>query len=489
MNSWNVVYSLCLLVGLCALLSTTAMVVVVDKTYNSSTQTVQSVAQTCIQLLTIFAAPAFGKLSDKIGRNLPLAITAGLMPVTLVVLSFYEQLPILILITLNVICVGIGQSYICVIQAYIIDNSLPDDKLKNLGIMYATIAFSFLLGAGVGGVIESKFPVRGITFESWNVEEEAFTNNETLRAHTMLLRYIGLCLIVFAVVVSSLLPKGTMQKTEIEKMKDKEDRSFNFFSSITYIATARSEIKLMAVLNALRVGAFTPSTVSFVTYMIRRFGEISPLFHVFLGVSSIMGIISSLSIKRLSRNIGSKNMIVLGFVFLALQNIGYGIIQKSFYVAFFIPASFTFFGIVTNTMLDGVASSLVSSEEQGVLMGAMSQFRSFASFLLTIPCGLLFSYAAELDMAYRKSHNVDDVYFRGFPFLVFSIFGIFGACVVWFSFNSIDMNIKSPHKENEAGYYTKLDDGNDVEIADYEDETLDMAILVGSRSSSFVEMT
>ena len=140
-------------------------------------------------------------------------------------------------------------------------------------------------------------------------------------------------------------------------------------------------------------------------------------------------------------------------------------------------------------MLDGVASSLVSSEEQGTLMGAMSQFRAFASFLLTIPCGSLFSYAAELDMAYRKSHNVDDVYFRGFPFLVFSIFGIIGAYIVWFGFNSIDMNTKSPHKENEAGYYTKLNDGNDVEIADDEDEMLDMAILVGSRSSSFVEMT
>lgn len=488
MVSWYLVYPLCLLVGLCALLPSFALVTVVNKTYSTYTQTVQSIMLTCVQLITVFTSPFFGKLSDRIGRNIPLAFTTSLMPGTLIMISFYEQIPILIFLILSVVCAGIGQSFICIQQSYIIDNSPPEDKLKNLGIMYATIAFSFLLASGIGTAIESKFKVRDITFESWDVEEKAFENHENLRAHTMLLRNIGFCLIIFSTVVSIVLPKSTVQKTAIERINEEDTRSFNFFTSITYMTRARLEIKQMALLNALRVCAFTPSTTSFVPYMQLRFKGAQPIFFVFLIVSGTMGIIANLNIKRLSRNIGPKKIILLGFLFYALQNIGYGIIQKSFYLAFFIPASFTFFTICTNTMLDSVASSLVSSEEQGTLMGAMAQCRAVASFLLTIPCGLLFTYSDELSLKYRKSHNVDDVYFQGFPFLVFSIFGIFGAFIVAFGINSIDMSTQVSHKENEAGYYTKLDDGNDAEIADDEDELLDSAKLVGSRSASFIEM-
>ena len=141
-------------------------------------------------------------------------------------------------------------------------------------------------------------------------------------------------------------------------------------------------------------------------------------------------------------------------------------------------------------MMDSVTSSYVSSEEQGTVMGAMSQCRAFASFVLTIPCGLLFSYSDKLSKEYREKENVNDVYFQGFPFLVFSVFGFIGAIYVATSINSVDINNTTlSHKQNEAGYYTKLNDENDMEIDEADDYDLSMARLVGSRSPSFVEMT
>ena len=79
--------------------------------------------------------------------------------------------------------------------------------------------------------------------------------------------------------------------------------------------------------------------------------------------------------------------------------------------------------------------------------------------------------------------------FQGFPFLVFSIFGFIGAIYATKFINSIDTdNTTLSHKQNDAAYYTKLNDENDMEIAD-EDDDLSMASYVGSRSASFVEMT
>ena len=109
---------------------------------------------------------------------------------------------------------------------------------------------------------------------------------------------------------------------------------------------------------------------------------------------------------------------------------------------------------------------------------------------MTIPCGLLFSYSDKLSKEYREKENVNDVYFQGFPFLVFSIFGFIGAIYVATCINSVDINNTTlSHKQNEAGYYTKLNDENDMEIDEDDDDDLSMARLVGSRTPSFVEMT
>ena len=65
-----------------------------------------------------------------------------------------------------------------------------------------------------------------------------------------------------------------------------------------------------------------------------------------------------------------------------------------------------------------------------------------------------------------------------------------GAIYVANFINSVDINNTTlSHKQNEAGYYTQLNDENDMEIDEDDDDDLNMARLVGSRSPSFVEMT
>ena len=210
MVAWQLVYTLTLLIGLSTLLPIFAWISILDKNYDTDTQTVSAIVITSINVITFFVSPLGGKLSDKIGRTVPLAMATAIMPVPLISLSFHNELSIMSLLIVTVICSGISQAVVCILQSYIIDNSLPDEKLKNLGIMYASIAFGFMLGSGFGAMIEDKYPLRGMTFDKWAIEEAVADFQPVLDAHTLLLRYVGICLMGFGVLVSFFLPKGTV---------------------------------------------------------------------------------------------------------------------------------------------------------------------------------------------------------------------------------------------------------------------------------------
>ena len=92
-------------------------------------------------------------------------------------------------------------------------------------------------------------------------------------------------------------------------MKDENDRSINFFDSITYIMHAEPNIKHMAILNILRVASFQPVTSGFTAYMQLRFKDKNPNYVIFVMVSGIMGIIANLNIKFIAKNLaGNKSL-------------------------------------------------------------------------------------------------------------------------------------------------------------------------------------
>ena len=95
-----------------------------------------------------------------------------------------------------------------------------------------------------------------------------------------------------------------------------------------------------------------------------------------------MGILGNLTVKYNSKRIGETNLVVIGFLAYALADVLFGIISKSLYLLLFLPSTFTFFSIVTNTLLDSITSTCVSSNDQGLVMGSMSQCRALTSFFL-----------------------------------------------------------------------------------------------------------
>ena len=170
-----------------------------------------------------------------------------------------------------------------------------------------------------------------------------------------------------------------------------ESTDISLFEGINYMRTADPIIKQLALLNALRVAVYHPVTSNYNTYVQLRFGKTNVPYFVTIAVMGVMGILGNLTVKYNSKRIGEINLIVIGFLAYALADVLFGIISKSFYLLLFLPSTFTFFSIVTNTLLDSITSSCVSSNDQGFVMGSMSQCRALTSVFLTIPAGYLFS--------------------------------------------------------------------------------------------------
>lgn len=96
------------------------------------------------------AAPAWGRLSDRLGRR-P-AILAGLAVSTLayVVFAFAQSVPMLLLSRL---VQGVGGGTIGVVQAYVADASPPEQRTKAIGWLTTVTSLGWLSGSAMGSIL------------------------------------------------------------------------------------------------------------------------------------------------------------------------------------------------------------------------------------------------------------------------------------------------------------------------------------------------
>jgi MFS family permease len=96
------------------------------------------------------AAPAWGRLSDRMGRR-P-AILAGLVvsAAAYVVFAFAQSVPMLLLSRL---VQGVGGGTIGVVQAYVADASPPQQRTKAIGWLTTVTSLGWLSGSALGSVL------------------------------------------------------------------------------------------------------------------------------------------------------------------------------------------------------------------------------------------------------------------------------------------------------------------------------------------------
>ena len=98
----------------------------------------------------LIATPIWGRLSDRYGRKLVLALCAASTMIAFLGLAFaYDALTLFV----SRLVGGLAGGLFSVSQAWVADTTTPKNRARGMGIMGAGISLGFILGPFVGGVL------------------------------------------------------------------------------------------------------------------------------------------------------------------------------------------------------------------------------------------------------------------------------------------------------------------------------------------------
>ena len=98
----------------------------------------------------LIATPIWGRLSDRYGRKLVLALCAASTMIAFLGLAFaYDALTLFV----SRLVGGLAGGLFSVSQAWVADTTTPKNRAKGMGIMGAGISLGFILGPFVGGML------------------------------------------------------------------------------------------------------------------------------------------------------------------------------------------------------------------------------------------------------------------------------------------------------------------------------------------------
>jgi MFS family permease len=102
-------------------------------------------------LSQFFSSPAWGAISDNLGRKRPLQFSLMITCLGSVFAFFGVYFYSLWCILLSRIVIGLGSGNISIVQATIADISTPEEKTKNFGLLGMMIGLGFTIGPFIGG--------------------------------------------------------------------------------------------------------------------------------------------------------------------------------------------------------------------------------------------------------------------------------------------------------------------------------------------------
>src|SRR3954462_10912222 len=115
-------------------------------------------------LMQFVFAPAWGKLSDRIGRRPVLLISNGGAAVAYGMFGFasrFEGHTALWLLLASRVFAGICGANLSVASAYIADVSPPEKRSKSMGLIGMVFGLGFILGPALGSFSADKFGLAG----------------------------------------------------------------------------------------------------------------------------------------------------------------------------------------------------------------------------------------------------------------------------------------------------------------------------------------
>ena len=312
-------------------------------------------------LMTLLAAPLWGRLSDRVGRRPVLMVSMVAAAAAYLWLGVANALWMLFAArALAGVCAGnIGAA-----QAYVADVTPPEKRARGMGMIGAAFGLGFIIGPALGGLV-------------------AGNNVATADLKTPALIAAALSVTALAGVV--LLLKESLPPEQRGQRRDR-GRVASFLDAI-----GRPVLSRLILIFFLVILAFAGMESTFALWAMRQYGwGPAQVGYVFTYVGVLSAVLQGGLIGPLTRRFGEERLMACG-----LALIGAGLVVLPLAAALLLlVASVSMLALGMGMMqpsLNSLISRRAGREEQGEVMGVAQSVGSLSRVLGPAIAGLLFA--------------------------------------------------------------------------------------------------
>ncbi|HYM73978.1 MAG TPA: MFS transporter [Stellaceae bacterium] len=319
-----------------------------------------TVLMAVFSLMSMLAAPFWGRLSDRIGRRPVLMASMAAAALAYLWLGFASALWMLFAArALAGACAG----NIAAAQAYIADVTTPEKRARGMGMIGAAFGLGFIVGPALGGVI---------------------AGNDLATAD---LRTPG----IIACAMSAIAFLGVVFVLKESLQADLPQRQRRSRTEALRLAFARTALARLLLVFFLAILAFAGMEATFALWAMAQFGwGPAQIGYVFTYVGLLSAAMQGGLIGRLTARFGEERLLVAG---LALIACGLAILPFTHNLTLLlVSVSGLALGMgAMQPSLNSLISRRAGAQEQGEVMGVAQSVGSLARVLGPLLAGVLFA--------------------------------------------------------------------------------------------------
>lgn len=312
-------------------------------------------------LVMFFAAPLWGKLSDRVGRRPVLIISILGSAIGYFVMGWGGSL---IWLFVARMIDGASGGNVATAQAYIADISTPEERSKSMGMIGAAFGLGFIIGPAVGGILAR-----------WNPSAPFY--------------FVGVLCLINALLVYTSLPESLpIEKRRQSHTEQPLKEMLEHADGPLYVSVAASYFVCLA--------AFSIMTAVFALFAQKRFGMDELAVGYVMAAIGVVGVIMQGGvIRRLLPKYGEVKLARAGMVSLLISFILMPLVgdKLSLYA---VSCLIAIGNSLIQPTLTGLASRSVDSRWQGRAMGLLQSSASLGRGIGPILGGWLLHFDSGL---------------------------------------------------------------------------------------------
>lgn len=312
-------------------------------------------------IMTFFAAPILGELSDLYGRKKLLALCIGILALSQIFFAFGILLSSLTILFISRVVAGLAGANISIAQAAIADITEPKNRARNFGLIGVAVGIGFIVGPALGGSIAS-------------ISHSA----------SMPFFVAGLLGIVNLILVTFLLP-------ETHSIPESKLHNITIFKALHNIKTAftQKEASRVYISSFLYLTGFSFFTSSTGVFLVQKFTITEGGLGTYFGVLGVWIVITQGFILRvITKKYTEKQILKYSLVAVASAVMVMPLIPNLTFMYILLPFIAIPQGLSMANM-NALISKSVSPSKQGAAMGINASLSALAQGLVPALAGLI----------------------------------------------------------------------------------------------------